>query len=137
MWPQYIALVKQLSSLRKISQLSRTVPIKRKTLENALAPLNPRFVNLTDLKKKNTLAEGDLFVLPYGSALPADAWETIHTHLEHGNLLVLGGRPFFVPVYRDSSGWRIDYPQNTYSRSLGIEHSYVIPQQGDIKFAVG
>jgi hypothetical protein len=104
--------------------------ISRTTLEHAFASLKPRFVNLVELLKKDTLAEGDLLVLPYGSALPADAWETIRHHLNQGHLLVLGGRPFFVPVYRKENGWRIEYPQNTFARSLGIEHSYEAPQHG-------
>lgn len=104
--------------------------ISRVALERAFASLGPRFLSLAELQKKNALAEGDLLVLPYGSAFPANAWETIRHHLDHGNLLVLGGRPLFVPVYRDSTGWRIDRPQNTYARSLGIEHSYAVPQHG-------
>jgi hypothetical protein len=107
--------------------------ITRASLERAFASLNPRFVSLSDLQKNDMLAEGDLLVLPYGSALPADAWETIQRHLRQGHLLVLGGRPFFVPVYRKENGWRIDYAQNTFARSLGIEHSYEAPQHGPWK----
>jgi hypothetical protein len=107
--------------------------ISRTSLEHAFASMDPRFVSLSDLQKNDVLAEGDLLVLPYGSALPADAWETIQRHLGKGDMLVLGGRPFFVPVYRKENGWRIDYPQNTYARSLGIEHSYEAPQHGPWK----
>jgi hypothetical protein len=103
--------------------------ISRTALEHAFASLKPRFLSLTELQKKDTLAEGDLLVLPYGSAIPVDAWETIHHHLDHGNLLVLGGRPFFVPVYRNGANWRVEYPQNTYAKYLGIEHSYAVPQR--------
>ena len=84
--------------------------ITRSALESALASLHPRFIGLADLRKENALGEGDLLVLPYGSAFPADAWEAIHRHLDQGDLLILGGRPLFVPVYRDSSGWRVDPP---------------------------
>lgn len=104
--------------------------ISRASLEHAFAPLKPRFINLSELQKNDALVEGDLLVLPYGSALPANAWETIQRHLRKGNLLVLGGRPFFVPVYRKENNWRIDYPQNTYARFLGIEHSYEAPHHG-------
>jgi hypothetical protein len=104
--------------------------ISRQSLEKAFSSTNTRFVNLADLQKKNVLSEGDLLILPYGSALPADAWETIHRHLNQGHLLVLGGRPFFVPVYLKENGWQVDYPQNTYARSLGIEHAYEAPQNG-------
>lgn len=103
--------------------------IGRSSLERACASLNPRFIGLADLQKIDALADGDLLVLPYGSAFPADAWETIRRHLNRGNLLVLGGRPFFIPVYRDSDGWRTEKPQNTFAKYLGIEHSYPVPQQ--------
>jgi len=75
-------------------------------------------------------AKNDLLVLPFGSAFPADAWEALQKYIETGNLLVLGGRPFFVPIYRDSTGWRAEKMQNTYARYLGIEHSYAIPDHG-------
>jgi hypothetical protein len=104
--------------------------ITRSALESALASLHPRFIGLADLRKENALGEGDLLVLPYGSAFPADAWEAIHRHLDQGDLLILGGRPLFVPVYRDSSGWRVDPPSNAYARSVGIEHAYAVPQHG-------
>jgi hypothetical protein len=107
--------------------------ISRTSLEYAFASLNPSFVNLSDLQKNGSLAEGDLLILPYGSAFPADAWETIRRHLDQGNLLVLGGRALFVPVYHDSSGWRVEQPQNTFSKFIGIEHSYVAPQHGPWK----
>ena len=106
--------------------------ISRSSIEQALSPLKPRFVGLTALVKPGLLAANDLLVLPYGSAFPADAWETIQKYLEKGNLLVLGGRPFFVPVYRDSTGWRTGIPQDTYARNIGIEHSYAVPQRGTL-----
>jgi hypothetical protein len=108
--------------------------IPRAVLERALAPLHPRFLNVADLKKSTALAEGDLLILAFGSAFPADAWETIARHLERGNILVLGGRPFLVPVRRDSTGWRLADPQNTYSRQAGILHSYPVPQRGTLQW---
>jgi hypothetical protein len=101
--------------------------VGRATLERAFAVLNPRFVGLADLRRETVLAEGDLLVLPFGSAFPADAWNVIRRHLDRGNLLVLGGRPFFVPVYHDSAGWHADRPQNTFAHSAGIEHAYTVP----------
>jgi hypothetical protein len=100
--------------------------IGRSVLDRALASLHPRFVTLDELQSNDSLADGDLLILPYGSAFPADAWNIIQHHLEHGNLLVLGGRPFFVPVFRDSSGWRSEHPQNSFARNLGIEHTSVV-----------
>ena len=127
------ALGKAVIFFEKTFPVIENSAISRTSLERAFASLNPRFVSLSDLQKNDVLAEGDLLVLPYGSALPVDAWETIQSHLHRGHLLVLGGRPFFVPVYRKDNTWRIDYPQNTYARSLGIEHSYEAPQHGPWK----
>lgn len=102
--------------------------IIRATLERAFASMDVQFVGLADLQK--SLGDSDLLVLPYGSAFPADAWEAISQHLEKGNLLVLGGRPLYVPVYHDSAGWRVEQPQNTFSRYLGIMYSYAVTQHG-------
>ena len=108
--------------------------ISRTTLEHALSPLHARIIGLAALENKDSLSAGDLLILPYGSAFPADAWGTIRAHADHGNLLVIGGRPFTVPVFRDGSGWRIDSPQATFSRELGIQYSYAAPQHGPWKF---
>ena len=102
--------------------------VSRTTLENAFASMDVRFVGLADLPK--SLSDSDLLVLPYGSAFPADGWETISRHLGSGNLLVIGGRPLYVPVYHDSTGWRVEAPQNTFSRYLGIMYSYAVTQRG-------
>ncbi len=104
--------------------------ITRESLERALSPLHPRFIGLSELKRDDALAPGDLLVIPYGSAFPADVWETIRHHFDNGNLLILGGRPFFVPVYREEGGWRAARPSNAFARTLGIEHSYAAPQHG-------
>ena len=79
------------------------------------------FVGIDGLKE---LKDADLFVLPYGSAFPAEAWDAVHAYLNSGgNLLVIGGQPFRVPV----TGTTQAPPQDTYSRELGFPHSYEIP----------
>ncbi len=78
----------------------------RNVLEDALRRLSPDFDDLAELTRPGGLAPGDLLVLPYGSAFPADAWETIRQHLDHGNLLVIGGRPLTVPVWHEAGHWR-------------------------------
>lgn len=104
--------------------------ISRAALQKALASMDPIFVGLDSLP---ALSPGDLLVLPYGSAFPADVWPAIKDHLRSGNLLVLGGRPLFVPVYQSGSGWRIGPPQNSYSKNIGIMYSYEAPQHGPWK----
>jgi len=107
--------------------------ISLETLTRALAPLNPRFVDLAGLQAPNSLQEGDLLVLASGSAFPADAWQKIRQHLNHGSLLVVGGRPCYVPVYREQDNWRVGSPQSTFSRSIGITYSYEAPQSSGSK----
>ncbi len=105
--------------------------ISRVTLEHALAPMNPCFAGLDSLP--SALSPGDLLVLPYGSAFPADDWAAIRKHISDGNILVLGGRPLYVPVYREGAGYRIGPPQNSFSKSIGIMYSYSAPQHGSWK----
>jgi hypothetical protein len=97
--------------------------ISKLTLERALAPLAPLFVDHAGLQSAH-VNDGDLIVLPVGSAVPVEAWAVIQRHLDRGNLLVIGGRPLFVPVHHAGPEWRIGNPQNTYSRYLGIMHTY-------------
>jgi hypothetical protein len=101
--------------------------ISRATLEQALASMDPVFVGIDSLN--TNLHPGDLLVLPYGSAFPADAWSVIESHLRSGNVLIIGGRPLYVPVYREGMQWRIDPGQNSFSKNIGIMYSYVAPEK--------
>src|SRR5208283_2819964 len=77
-------------------------PVPQETLRKALDGLQPEFANLDELIKPETLREAELLVLPYGSAVPTDAWVAVLKYLQTGgNLLVLGGRPFAIPVRRE------------------------------------
>ena len=108
--------------------------IKKAALSQAFSSLSPRFVDLDELEQLTSIADGDLLILPYGSAIPADAWGTLQQFIDHGNILVIGGRPLFVPVNRVDGGWHVGSPQNTYSQHLGISHSYAAPQHGPWRF---
>jgi len=103
----------------------------RASLEQALDA--PVFATLAQLEAPGTLGPGDLLVLPYGSAFPADAWAAIRQHLERGNLLTIGGRPLAVPVWREDSRWRAAPMQVTYSRALNIDHTLEVPSD-DTRF---
>ncbi|MBZ5546044.1 MAG: beta-galactosidase [Acidobacteriia bacterium] len=110
--------------------------IEQATLRSALQEMEPSFASLDELRNPETLKDSDLLVLPYGSAFPADAWKQISAYLQGGgNLLTLGGRPLFVPVFREGGRFVADSPQNTYSRYLGVWHSYEVPQQDGKDFA--
>src|SRR5258708_2728438 len=74
-------------------------PVVRHTRVRAWDGVDPTFTNIDGLKDPATLASTELLIFPYGSAVPADAWPSIHAYLQAGgNLLILGGQPFRVPV---------------------------------------
>ncbi|MGE5846438.1 MAG: hypothetical protein ACM34O_06925, partial [Ignavibacteria bacterium] len=101
--------------------------ISREILDRALSPLKPVFMDFRTLISDTSFKEGDLLVFPYGSAFPQEAWEAINKYIANGNILVIGGRPLTVPVYRKNKKWFVDNPQNTFSKTLGIQYSYEIP----------
>lgn len=104
----------------------------RTALEQALP--NATFAPLADLDR--LCANDDLLVLPYGSAFPLDAWPTIRRKAANGSLLILGGRPLFVPVARAANNaWRPAHLQNTYAHTLGIDHTYIAPQHDFTRLA--
>ena len=106
-----------------------TEPIGRKTLDTALAGLKPTFADIAALNDPATLQGAELLVMPYGSAIPEEAWPGIRAYLDAGgNLLVLGGQPFRVPVISTESTFTAEHPQNRYARRLGISHTYEAPQ---------
>ena len=88
------------------------------------------FVDTDGLQKEETLQQASLLVLPYGSAFPAAAWTGIHRFLQDGgNLLLIGGQPFRVPVTRGADGTLTQGPaQDTYSRAVDFRHSYAVPR---------
>jgi len=75
-----------------------------------LEPLFPaaRLASAQELPGLLDAASTKLFVLPYGSAFPEEAWPNIYQYMKRGgNLLVLGGRPFTRAAYHDTSGWHL------------------------------
>lgn len=112
-------------------------PLSRDALLKSLDDPNVVFAGFTELKDAAIWKDVDLFVLPYGSAVPADAWPAIRTYLRGGgNLLVLGGQALRVPVTTAADGKFIaSRPQDTYSRELGLRHSYAVPVPAGSHFA--
>jgi hypothetical protein len=99
------------------------------------AALHPTFVELKALQATGALDKAELLVLPYGSAVPADAWKAIEDYLQHGgNLLVLGGQPLHVPVTQEGTVFVEGRPQDTYARSLDLRHTYEVPVAPDAHF---
>ncbi len=115
-------------------------PLDRSTLSAALNDRQPSFhlsvLDLKALQAPGALANTELLVLPYGSAVPTDAWKAIETYLQlGGNLLVLGGQPLRVPVTQVDGNFVQGRPQDTYARALDLRHTYEVPVPRDAHFA--
>jgi len=110
-------------------------PVPQEILRKALGGMQPEFANLDELIKPETLREAELLVLPYGSAVPTDAWVAVLKYLHTGgNLLLLGGRPLAIPVRKESGTFIADRAEIAYSRQLGVEHTYEAPLRAGLKF---
>ncbi|MGH9618505.1 MAG: beta-galactosidase [Bryobacteraceae bacterium] len=108
-------------------------PVARASLATALQ--EPVFDDLDALLQPHALDGADLLVLPNGSTFPADTWPAIIAYLRGGgNLLVLGGRAFRIPVARVQGRFVPQKPSAAYQRMLGIRHTYIVPQKNEKRF---
>ena len=105
--------------------------VSHQALQSALQGEEQLYANSDALNLPTTLAGASLLVLPYGSAFPAERWQSIISFLRSGgNLLVIGGQPFRIPVYGvpGTNSYSRGRPQDAYSREIGILHTYQAPQ---------
>jgi hypothetical protein len=110
-------------------------PVDRSCLEKALEGQAPVFADEAALSTPETLANAGLLVLPYGSTVPVEGWESIKRFLDGGgNLLILGGQPLRVPVNLEDGKYVPGQPQDTYSRMLGFRNTYEVPVASDARF---
>ncbi|MGH9401733.1 MAG: beta-galactosidase, partial [Terriglobia bacterium] len=110
-------------------------PVSRATLESALRGMDVAFADAASLNDPATLRQADLLVLPYGSAFPAGDWGPILAYLQAGgNMLILGGQALRVPVEQANGSVTASSPQDTYSRAIGIQHTYEVPQKDETRF---
>jgi hypothetical protein len=110
--------------------------LSRDTLVKAVGEGNVVFAGIAELKDAAIWKDADLLVLPYGSAVPADAWRSIKSYLrDGGNLLVLGGEALRVPVLVADGKFIQSRAQDTYARELGLRHSYEVPVPAGSHFA--
>jgi hypothetical protein len=111
-------------------------PLDRNVLSTALNGMDLVFADIATLNDPATLTNTNLLVLPYGSAVPVDAWKSIQHYLQAGgNLLILGGQPFRVPVTLRDGTFTSATPQDSYARVLGLQHTYEVPVPENVSFA--
>jgi hypothetical protein len=101
-------------------------PIRERTLRAALDGLETTELGVAEL---GTLAPDafDVFLNPYGSAFPKDAWQAILDFIATGgNWVNVGGVPFSVPVRRGDRDWRAEVRQTAYHKLLGITQAFPV-----------
>ena len=99
--------------------------VGRQTLQDALQDFDSEFLGVEELTKRLSTTHFDLFLNPYGSTFPKEAFDRISGFLaDGGNLVNLGGAPFSLPVDRVASGWRVEPRQTSYHQRLGITQAF-------------
>jgi hypothetical protein len=95
-------------------------PVRQDVLGAALNGLDVTFLGVSGLDSLSP-DRCDVFVNPYGSAFPKDAWPALLAYLDDGgNWVNLGGVPCAVPVIRGDAGWRAEARQTGYHHRLGV-----------------
>ena len=110
-------------------------PIGRDAMATAVGK-DALFTDLAALRSPGALDGVGLLVLPYGSAVPVDAWPNVSAYIKHGgNLLLVGGQPLRVPVALKDGKYVAGRPQDSYALALGFRHTYEVPVEAGAKFA--
>lgn len=102
-------------------------------LEKLAANYNSQILtSIESLNNNLNTTNFSLLVLPYGSAFPLDAWQTILNFLNSGGSIVnIGGSPFYQPVLWQDSVWTLGIPQQTFARKLMIGPAEIIELQSE------
>jgi hypothetical protein len=96
-------------------------------LQNTLDFCDIRFLSSKEIITGLNTSAFDLFVNPYGSHFPKEAFNCILSFLANGgNWINLGGVPFSVPVVKENSGWRKEVATTAYHKKLGITQAFPV-----------
>jgi hypothetical protein len=102
--------------------------IRPDQLGAALDGFDVTYLGEDDLSRRLTPDRFDVYVNPYGSAFPKEAWPALLAYLgAGGNWVNLGGVPCAVPVVHGGDGWRVEARQTEYHRRLGITLACAVP----------
>lgn len=112
-----------------------SAPVSESALRASLGS-QIRFAGVGSIELASTLEGVRLLVLPYGSAVPVEAWPAIDAYLKRGgNLLILGGEPLHVPVAGHAGAFKAEHPQDTFGRALDFNHEYTVPVAANTHFS--
>ncbi len=117
-------------------------PISPSLVNEALKDFNVTVISSVEgLRNSLNTNSFDLFILPYGSAFPVQAWDTIRDFLKNGgNFINIGGVPFYQPVLWESSGekgkWILGIRQPTWARELLIGPAEAFELRKDEKYSI-
>lgn len=100
----------------------------------SLLPL-AKFASRREFAQALATKETRLMVLPFGSAFPEEHWDAMYNFLERGgNLLVLGGKPFARPVFRDGDAWKPRGERLAFAKKLLINDFQETPASRLLQF---
>lgn len=93
------------------------------------------------MKNSLNVNKFDLFILPYGSAFPVQAWNSIRDFLKNGgNFVNLGGAPFYKPVLWEVSekkgSWVLGPWQPTWAKELLIGPAESFDLESSEKYSI-
>lgn len=119
-----------------------TEPLSLTTINEAFKNFDLRIISSVE-ELNNSLDTGNfsLFILPYGSAFPVQAWDSIRNYLKNGgNFINLGGAPFYQPVLwegsKENGRWVLGTRQPTWARELMIGPSECFELREGEKYSI-
>ena len=110
-------------------------PVTRETLMAALRGHDVRFAGVAELA--GALAEGELLLLPHGSAFPKAGWPVILDFFTRGGRWVhAGGAPLTRPVRRVDNGWQVEPEQHAYGQQVMIRYTFPVTLPAETHFVL-
>jgi hypothetical protein len=100
-----------------------TAPISAADLQAILASepgAELQVVSFEEFRRLQPSTSSSLLIWPYGSAISDHAWQGIPFLGAGGNLLVTGGRPFSMEVFREGGEYRLRGWTNRFLEKLNI-----------------
>jgi hypothetical protein len=100
--------------------------------------LSLKVVTFEEFRRTRAATESSLLIWPYGSAVSDHAWQGILPFLgAGGNLLVTGGRPFSMEVFREGAGYTLKGWTNRFIEKLNIIDTEVVDAGDMVASATG